>query len=88
MIYRSNMIFITLYYNVTSIPAELRRFSADFGSFRRISVIGCILVFLVTPLIPLFSSSGHTGCGYPGLLDRKNHSDMCRLWKSNSRLPA
>ena len=29
-------------------------------------------------LIPLFSSSEHTGCGYPGLLDRKNRSDMCR----------
>ena len=28
-------------------------------------------------LIPLFSSSELTGCGYPGLLDRKNCSDMC-----------
>ena len=28
-------------------------------------------------LIPLFSSSELTGCGYPGLLDRKNRSDMC-----------
>ena len=26
-----------------------------------------------------------TGCGYPGLLDRKNRSDM---WESNPRLPA
>ena len=26
---------------------------------------------------PLFSSSELTGCGYPGLLDRKNRSDMC-----------
>ena len=26
-------------------------------------------------LIPLFSSSEHTGCGYPGLLDRTNRSD-------------
>ena len=30
-----------------------------------------------TTLIPLFSSSEFTGCGYPGLLDRKNRSDMC-----------
>ena len=28
-----------------------------------------------------------TGCGYPGLLDRKNHSDMCPRWESNTRLP-
>ena len=28
------------------------------------------------------------GCGYPGLLDRKNHSDMCPRWESNPRLPA
>ena len=28
-------------------------------------------------LIPLISSSDLTGCGYPGLLDRKNCSDMC-----------
>ena len=27
-------------------------------------------------LMPLFSSSELTGCGYPGLLDRKNHSDI------------
>ena len=39
-------------------------------------------------LIPLFSSSEHTGCGYPGLLDRKNCSDMCRQWESNPRLLA
>ena len=39
-------------------------------------------------LIPLFSSSELTGCGYPGLLDRKNRSDMCPRWESNSRLPA
>ena len=39
-------------------------------------------------LIPLFSSSEHTGCGYPGLLDRKNRSDMCRRWETNPRLPA
>ena len=43
-------------------------------------------------LIPLFSSSELTGCGYPGLLDRKNRSDMCPppppLWESNPRLPA
>ena len=39
-------------------------------------------------LIPLFSSSELTGCGYPGLLDRKNHSDMCPRWESNPRLPA
>ena len=39
-------------------------------------------------LIPLFSSSGLTGCGCPGLLDRKNRSDMCPRWESNPRLPA
>ena len=39
-------------------------------------------------LIPLFSSSELTGCGYPGLLDRKNRSDMCSRWESNLRLPA
>ena len=39
-------------------------------------------------LIPLFSSSELTGCGYPGLLDRKNRSDMCPRWESNHRLPA
>ena len=41
-----------------------------------------------TTLIPLFSSSEFTGCGYPGLLDRKNRSDMCLRWESNPRLPA
>ena len=39
-------------------------------------------------LIPQFSSSELTGCGYPGLLDRKNRSDMCLRWESNPRLPA
>ena len=39
-------------------------------------------------LIPLFSSSELTGCRYPGLLDRKNRSDMCPRWESNPRLPA
>ena len=34
------------------------------------------------------SSSKLTGCGYPGLLDRKNCSDMCPRWESNPRLPA
>ena len=29
-----------------------------------------------------------TGCGYPGLLDRKNRSDMCPRWEPNPRLPA
>ena len=33
-------------------------------------------------------SSKLTGCGYPGLLDRKNRSDMCPRWESNPRLPA
>ena len=28
-----------------------------------------------------FSSPEHTGCGYPGLLDRKNRSDMCCRWE-------
>ena len=27
-------------------------------------------------------------CGYPGLLDRKNRSDMNPRWESNPRLPA
>ena len=31
-------------------------------------------------LIPLFSSSELTVCGYPGLMDRKNRSDMCPRW--------
>ena len=47
-IYDSNMTFITIYYDYTSILAELRCFKADFGSFQRISVIGCMSVFLVT----------------------------------------
>ena len=33
-------------------------------------------------------SSELTGCIYPGLLDRKNRSDMCPRWESNPRLPA
>ena len=33
------------------------------------------------------SSSELTGCGYPGLLNRKNCSNMCPRWKSNPRLP-
>ena len=52
-----------------------------------------------TPL-PTFSNTAVTdrhsdtaifqlaGCGYPGLLDRKNCWDMCPRWESNSRLPA
>ena len=39
-------------------------------------------------LIPLFYSSELNECGYPGLLDRKNRSDMCPRWESNLRLPA
>ena len=39
-------------------------------------------------LIPLFSSSELTGCGYLGLLDLKKSSDMCPRWESNPRLPA
>ena len=35
-----------------------------------------------------FQRSEHNACGYPGLLDRKNRSDMCRRWESNPRLPA
>ena len=34
------------------------------------------------------SSSELTGCGYPGLLDRKNRSDMCPRWETIPRLPA
>ena len=33
------------------------------------------------------SSSELTGCGCPGLLDRKNRLDMCPRWESNPRLP-
>ena len=43
---------------------------------------------LTATLIPLFSSSELTGCGYPGLLDRKNRLDMCPQWESYPRLPA
>ena len=39
-------------------------------------------------LIPLFSSSELTGCGYPDLFDRKNRLDMCPRWESNPRLSA
>ena len=35
-------------------------------------------------LIPLFPSSELTGCGYPGLLDGKNRSDMCPWRESTS----
>ena len=38
--------------------------------------------------MPLFSSSELTGCGYPGLLARKNRSDMCPRWESSPRFPA
>ena len=30
-----------------------------------------------------FSSSEHTGSGYPGLMNKENLSDMCRCWESN-----
>ena len=39
-------------------------------------------------LIPLFSSSKLTGCGYSDLLNRKNRSGMCPRWESNPRLHA
>ena len=55
------------------------------GRHRRCSVT---LQSPTATLIPLFSSSELTGCGYPGLLDRKNRSDMCPRWESNPRLPA
>ena len=35
----------------------------------------------------LFSSSELTGCGYPGLLDRKIRSDICLRWEPNPQLP-
>ena len=38
--------------------------------------------------VPLFSSSELIGCEYPGLLGRKNRSDMCPRWESNPRIPA
>ena len=34
-------------------------------------------------LIPLFSNSEHTGCGYCGVLYLKKHMDMCCQWESN-----
>ena len=37
--------------------------------------------------VTIFSSLELTGCGYPGLLDRKNRSDVPR-WESNPQLPA
>ena len=37
--------------------------------------------------MPLFSSWEHTRCGYPGLSDPKNRSDMCCRWESNPQLP-
>ena len=49
---------------------------------------GLIRRTLQSPTASLFSSSELTGCGYPGLLDRKNRSDMCPRWESNPRLPA
>ena len=59
---------------------------------RRASVLVVFVVFACTcAVLPvcvlLFSSSELTGCGYPGLLDRKNRSDMCPRWESNPRLP-
>ena len=41
-----------------------------------------------TSLIPLFSSSEHTGCRYPVLSDWTNCSEMCCQWESNPLLPA
>ena len=55
------------------------------GRHRRRSVT---LQSTTATLIPLFSSSELTGCRYPGLLDRKNCSDICPRWESNPRLPA
>ena len=52
-----------------------------------------------TPL-PMFNNTAITdphsdttifqlrGCGYLGVLDRKNRSDICPWWESNPRLPA
>ena len=42
----------------------------------------------VATLMPLFSSSELTGCGYPGLLDWKNRSVISPRWESNPPLPA
>ena len=53
------------------------------GRHRRRSVT---LQSPTTTLIPLFPEL--TGCGYHGLLDRKNRSDMCPRWESKPRLPA
>ena len=55
------------------------------GRHRRRSVT---LQSSTATLIPLFSSSELIGCGYPGLLDRKNRSDMCPRWESNPPLLA
>ena len=54
------------------------------GRYRRRSVT---LQSPTATLIPIFSSSELTGCGYPGLLDWQNRSDVCPRLESNHRLP-
>ena len=59
-------------------------------------VVFCVHMYSFAGLIRLtppptfndtaISSSELTGCGYSGLLDRKNRSDMCPRWESNPRL--
>ena len=73
------------------------------ASFLVVFVVFCLHMYSFACLIrrklpPTFSdtaithrhsdSSELTVCGYPGLLDRKNRSDMCPRWESNPRLPA
>ena len=60
----------------------------SFASLIRRTPRSVTLQLPTATLIPLFSSSELTGCGYPGLLDRKNRSDMCPRWESNPRFPA
>ena len=79
------------------VPRVARRYRTIAAlTLHRASVLIVFVVFCVhmdsfaglIRLIPLFSSSELTGCGYPGLLDQKNCSDMCPRWESNPRLPA
>ena len=89
-----------VYYNSRNdVPCVAQRYRTIAAHTRcRASVLVVFVVFCVymsvtlqsrtATLIPLFSGAELTGCGYPGLLDRKNRWDMCPRWESNRRLPA
>ena len=67
------------------IPRVAQRYGATAAhTRRRASVFVVFVVFCVH----MHSFAGLIRHGYPGLLDRKNHSDMCPRWESNPRLPA